>query len=132
MEIWDPLRKKNVAATPEERVRQWFIGCLRDALGVPVGLMMSEVAFCFGQKKFRADIVVYDRQARPLAVVECKRAEVEITQEVASQALRYNSALGVRFIFLTNGKMSYLYALKEGVFVPCETLLSYEEMLCRV
>lgn len=26
--IWDPLRKKQVALTPEERVRQWFIGVL--------------------------------------------------------------------------------------------------------
>ena len=26
--IWDPLRKKMVALTPEERVRQWFIGVL--------------------------------------------------------------------------------------------------------
>ena len=24
--IWDPLRKKDVALTPEERVRQWCIG----------------------------------------------------------------------------------------------------------
>mgnify|MGYP004650507059 FL=1 len=24
--VWDPLRKKAVALTPEEKVRQWFIG----------------------------------------------------------------------------------------------------------
>ena len=39
--IWDPLRKKNVAATPEERVRQWFITQLRDRFKVPVTMMMS-------------------------------------------------------------------------------------------
>ena len=35
-QIWDPLRKKRVTATPEERVRQWFIVQLRDAFGVPI------------------------------------------------------------------------------------------------
>ena len=39
--IWDPLRKKNVAATPEEQVRQWFIVQLRDVFGVPMHMMMS-------------------------------------------------------------------------------------------
>ena len=32
--IWDPIRKKNVALTPEERVRQWCIGILADHYGM--------------------------------------------------------------------------------------------------
>ena len=67
--IWDPLRKKRVTATPEERVRQWFIVQLRDVFGVPEHMMMSEVGFKFGDKPYRADIVVYGRDAAPLAVV---------------------------------------------------------------
>lgn len=82
MKIWDPLRKKEVALTPEEKVRQWFIGVLRDSMKVPEHMMMSEAGFKLGDKQFRADILVYDRQARPLLVVECKRPEVELTQEV--------------------------------------------------
>ena len=36
--VWDPLRKKEVALTPEEKVRQWFIGVLReDALEIALG-----------------------------------------------------------------------------------------------
>lgn len=127
--LWDPLRKKNVAATPEERVRQWFLSLLRDSLGVPAHLMMSEVSLRFGDKPWRADILVYDRSLAPLAVVECKRPDVSIDASVAEQALRYNSVLGVRFIFLTNGKMTYLYKLKEGSFVPCDSMLPYEEMI---
>jgi len=129
--IWDPLRRKNVTATPEERVRQWFIIQLRDRFGVPEHMMMSEVGFRFGAKPYRADILVYDRTGAPLAVVECKRPDVAITPAVAEQAMRYNSVLGVHYMFLTNGNLTYLYKLEGERFVPCECVPSYEEMLCR-
>ena len=32
--VWDPLRRKNVPLTHEERVRQWFITVLKDQEGV--------------------------------------------------------------------------------------------------
>ena len=70
--IWDPLRKKEVALTPEERVRQWCIGVLAGQIQVPMHLMMSEAGFKLGGKQFRADIIVYDRNVQPLMVVECK------------------------------------------------------------
>ena len=128
--IWDPLRKKEVAATPEERVRQWFIVQLRDAFGVPEHMMNSEVGFKFGAKSWRADIVVYDRAGKPLAVVECKRPDVALDAHVLEQAMRYNSVLGVRFLFVTNGKMTYLYTLKGDTFVPLDRIPTFEEMLC--
>lgn len=46
--IWDPLRKKEVPLTPEERVRQWFITMLRDTMHVPAHMMMSEVGLKYG------------------------------------------------------------------------------------
>ena len=128
--IWDPLRKREVAATPEERVRQWFIVQLRDAFGVPEHMMNSEVGFKFGAKSWRADILVYDRAGQPLAVVECKRPDVALDAHVIEQAMRYNSVLGVRFLFVTNGKMTYLYGLKGDTFVPLDRIPSFEEMLC--
>ena len=128
--IWDPLRRKEVAATPEERVRQWFIIQLRDAFGVPEHMMNSEVGFKFGAKPWRADILVYDRAGKPLAVVECKRPDVALDARVIEQAMRYNSVLGVRYLFLTNGKMTYLYTLKGDTFVPLDRIPTFEEMLC--
>ena len=128
--IWDPLRRKEVAATPEERVRQWFIIQLRDTFGVPEHMMNSEVGFKFGAKPWRADIVVYDRAGKPLAVVECKRPDVALDAHVVEQAMRYNSVLGVRYLFLTNGKMTYLYTLKGDTFVPLDRIPTFEEMLC--
>ncbi len=67
--VWDPLRKKLVALTPEEKVRQWFIGVLMETFQVPAHMMMSEVALKFGDKPYRADILVYDRDTAPLMVV---------------------------------------------------------------
>ena len=128
--IWDPLRRKEVAATPEERVRQWFIIQLRDAFGVPEHMMNSEVGFKFGAKSWRADILVYDRAGQPLAVVECKRPDVALDAHVIEQAMRYNSVLGVRYLVVTNGKMTYLYGLKGDTFVPLDRIPSFEEMLC--
>lgn len=127
--IWDPLRRKYVSLTPEEKVRQWFIAQLHDALGVPLSLMGSEVGFDFGQKHYRADIVVYSRELRPIAVVECKRPEVAIDAEVVRQSMRYNAVLDVRYIFLTNGGSSYCYERRGGSFVPTSQIPHYKEML---
>ena len=106
-QVWDPLRKKFVALTPEEKVRQWFIGVLRDSAQVPVHMMMSEVALKFGDKPYRADILVYGRDTAPLMVVECKREDIQLDREVLEQALRYNLALGVKYIIITNGRKTF-------------------------
>ena len=111
--IWDPLRKKYVALTPEERVRQWCIGVLSEQMKVPLHMMMSEAGFSLGDKKYRADILVYDRQLKPLVVVECKRPEVELSQEVLDQTLRYDMVLDVKYIIITNGTRTCI-CRKEG------------------
>lgn len=107
--IWDPLRKKSVRNTPEEAVRQWFIGVLHEGMGVPEHMMGSEVAFSHAGKDYRADVIVYDRTAKPLMVVECKRPEVTLDQNVVDQALRYNNELNVRYIVITNGLKTFIF-----------------------
>ena len=129
--VWDPLRRKEVALTPEEEVRQWFIGVLRDGMKVPAHMMMSEVSLKVGRKPYRADIVVYDREAHPLLVVECKRPEVELTQEVVDQAIRYNHALDVRYIVITNGLKTFMFERKDEGFSFVEKAPLWEDMLCR-
>ena len=129
MTIWDPLRKKHVALTPEEKVRQWFIGRLAEDIKVPMHMMMSEVGFKLGDKQFRADLLVYDRQARPLAVVECKRPEVELTAEVLDQALRYNMVLNVKYIIITNGTRTFMAERKGERFEFMNSVPSYNQML---
>ena len=128
--VFDPLRRKEVAATPEEQVRQWFIGVLLEACGVPRHLMMSEASLKLGGKNMRADILVYDRSGAPLAVVECKRPDVSVDADVAAQAIRYNSILNVRWLLLTNGTRTLVFRRNEDKFLPCSELPKYEEMLC--
>ncbi len=128
--VWDPLRKKQVAATPEEEVRQWFISILADTFKVPPHLMMSEVPLKFGEKKYRADILVYDRNAAPLAVVECKRPDVDLSAAVIEQAMRYNIVLGVDWLMLTNGTRTFIYRREGDCFKPFDTVPDYELMLC--
>ena len=132
--VFDPLRRKEVALTPEEEVRQWCIKVMSENLGVPLHMMMSEAGFKLGGKQFRADILVYDRQARPLAVVECKRPEVEMSREVLDQAIRYNMVLNVRYMIITNGRQTFACRRVEEDgnvrYVFIEKVPSYEEMIC--
>ena len=128
--MFDPLRRKDVAATPEETVRQWFIGVLRDSCGVPLYLMMSEASLKLGTKNWRADILIYGRNGEPLAVVECKRPDVVIDDAVAAQAMRYNMVLNVRWLMLTNGGSTFIFKREADRFVPFSGIPKYEEMLC--
>lgn len=127
--IWDPLRKKDVARTPEEEVRQWFIQVLNSDLQVPMHMMMSEIGLKLGEKQFRADILVYDRKAQPLMVVECKRPEVELTQEVLDQAITYNMVLNVRYIAITNGAKTYICGKQGERYVFFTKIPVYNQML---
>ena len=124
--VWDPLRKKKVALTPEEKVRQWFIGVLEHQMGVPQHMMRSEVAFTFGssKKKYRADILVFGKDTSPVAVVECKNADTELSSEVLEQALRYNQAMGAPWIMITNGKQTFI--AHKGQFI--DKVPSYDDL----
>lgn len=113
-DIFDPLRKKHVRLTPEENVRQWFIRLLNLSAGVPMTHMMSEVKMTLGKKVFRADIVVYDRSLNASCIVECKKPEVRLNKEVLEQAIRYNMAVPVPYICITNGNSIYFCRRNEG------------------
>lgn len=128
--IYDPLRKKEVALTPEEEVRQWFISVLTDGLKVPPHMMMSEVGMVYGAGKvLRADIVVWARgTGKPLMIVECKRPEVTLDSAVTDQALRYNNILDVKYIVITNGTKTFMFRREGDGFVFVEKAPLWEEM----
>jgi len=101
--VYDTLRKKYVAFTPEERVRQYFVNYLTAQLGYPSGLIQVEASFRLNSMLRRADILVCDRTGQPAMIVECKAPEVRITQDVFDQVINYNFNYGVEFIIVTNG-----------------------------
>lgn len=127
--VIDPLRHIEVPLTEEEKVRQWFISVLIQGCRVPVSVMKSEVGFKFGDKQYRADILVWDRNAKPLMVVECKKPSVKIDAKVLDQAIRYNMALDLKWLVLTNGTNTVVLRKDDGMFMPTNELPCYECML---
>lgn len=105
--IFDPLRQKWVALTPEEWVRQHFVNYLTWHLDYPPGLIQVEASFRLNTMLRRADILVNDRSGEPVMIVECKAPEVKISQAVFDQVINYNFNYGVKFIVVTNGIIHY-------------------------
>jgi hypothetical protein len=99
---FDPVRKKWVAFTEEEKVRQFFIQYLIDELKVPVSHISVERKIILNGLTKRYDIVVY-KETKPWMVVECKAPHIPLTQEVLEQAGRYNQTLNAEIIGVTNG-----------------------------
>ncbi|MCQ2274028.1 MAG: type I restriction enzyme HsdR N-terminal domain-containing protein [Bacteroidales bacterium] len=102
-EVFDIVRHRFVALTPEEWVRQHTLHYLHYQLGYPLELIQVEGAITLNGLTRRCDIVVYDSQVRPLIIVECKKESVALTQRVIDQASRYNLVLQVPYLCLTNG-----------------------------
>ncbi len=102
-EVLDPVRRRRVALTPEEEVRQQTIAMLHEHYGYPLELMQVEGAITVNGQTRRCDIVVYDIDGHPFLIVECKRPDVALTQRVCDQACRYNTVLQVPYLLLTNG-----------------------------
>ncbi|MDR2814426.1 MAG: type I restriction enzyme HsdR N-terminal domain-containing protein [Prevotellaceae bacterium] len=105
--IFDPIRKKYVALTPEEQVRQKFICFLLHERNFPAGLMMVEHALKVNGMNRRCDIVACSRSGAPLLLVECKAPSVRLGNDTFAQAARYNIALRVPYLAITNGAESY-------------------------
>ncbi|MBR3724108.1 MAG: type I restriction enzyme HsdR N-terminal domain-containing protein [Bacteroidales bacterium] len=102
-EIFDIVRQRYVALTPEEWVRQHFILYLHEELNYPLELIQVEGAITLNGMTRRCDIVVYDNEVKPFIIVECKKETVALTQKVWDQACRYNLVLQVPYLCLTNG-----------------------------
>lgn len=106
-QVFDVVRKKFVALTPEEWVRQHFIHFLMDQKQYPAGLVAVEMPVTVNGLKQRADVVVYNRKGRPVVVVECKAPSVAVSKTVFDQAARYNMQLQVDYLIVTNGLQHY-------------------------
>jgi len=102
-EVWDIVRNKWVALTPEEFVRQHAIHFFIHDLNFPKGRIGVETEVVFHGMKRRADLVLYTREAFPLLIAEFKAPTVKIEEAVLSQTLRYNSVLKAPWLLISNG-----------------------------
>ena len=105
--IFDDLRRKYVALTPEEWVRQHFVHYLTGHLGYPASMMANEVELAVGQKRLRCDSVLYGMQAEPRMIIEYKAPTIALTQKVFDQISVYNMLLHVDYLMVSNGMQHY-------------------------
>ncbi|HWR33811.1 MAG TPA: type I restriction enzyme HsdR N-terminal domain-containing protein, partial [Chitinophagaceae bacterium] len=84
-EIFDSLRKKWVALTPEEWVRQNIIEYLIKEKNFPASLIAIEKEIRLGEMKKRFDILVYDNDHQPWMMIECKAVEIKLDDTVLQQ-----------------------------------------------
>ena len=119
--IFDEIRKRFVALTSEEWVRQNILKYLVSEKRFPATLISVEQEMKLFKRKKRTDIVVYNKQGLPLLIVECKAPNIVINQNVFDQIVRYNMALKVKYLVLTNGMNHYAcsvdYDLKSYIFL---------------
>lgn len=125
--IFDSIRKKWVVLTPEEWVRQNFLQYLLQVKKYPGALVAVEKEIRLGELSRRCDIVVYDKAGTPLLITECKAMDVKIDAAVAEQILRYNLALPVRYLVITNGTHCFAFERGKGQFRLLESIPGWEE-----
>ena len=106
-QIFDVLRRRYVALTPEEWVRQHFVHYLIEHKGYPKGLLANEVDLRVGEKHLRCDTVLYDKALHPKIIVEYKAPDIAITQKVFNQITVYNMLLHVDYLIVSNGMQHY-------------------------
>ena len=105
--VFDVLRRKHVALTPEEWVRQHFIHYLITKKGYPAALMGNEVPITLNGMSRRCDSVLYDTSLRPRIIMEYKAPDVPLTQKVFDQISRYNIVMHVDYLIISNGLTHY-------------------------
>lgn len=105
--IFDLIRKKYVALSPEEWVRQHILHYLTGEMQYPKGLISVEKEIGVGRLRKRYDIVVFSPDRKPWMLVECKEPAVVLSDKTLLQLLRYHQTLQCPFWMLSNGRQHY-------------------------
>ncbi|WP_407440512.1 type I restriction enzyme HsdR N-terminal domain-containing protein [Fibrobacter sp.] len=118
--LFDPIRKKDVPATPEEHVRQATIRYLLDVVNVPAHLVSVEFGLCAIDPKSddRVDILVHDFSNgatlnRPWLLVECKAPGEYTWQALQVQLNRYLKVISPKYVMLALGDSVRYFALQK-------------------
>jgi predicted type IV restriction endonuclease len=105
--IFDIIRRRYVALTPEEWVRQHFVHFLITHKGYSWGLMANEVVLELNGTRKRCDTLLYKPDLSVRMIIEYKAPHIEITQSVFDQITRYNLMLKVDYLVASNGMKHY-------------------------
>ncbi|WP_288764581.1 type I restriction enzyme HsdR N-terminal domain-containing protein [uncultured Porphyromonas sp.] len=129
--IYDPIRKKEVPLTPEERVRQAVVHLLTHQLDYPPTLIANEYTITVGKLSRRCDTVVFTPQLQPLMILEYKAPHIPLSEKVIQQAFQYNTTLQVPYIALSNGHQTLLYKVgyQKQPSTPLPGIPPYQQLL---
>jgi len=129
-QVFDILRRKFVALTPEEWVRQQFVHYLIMYKNYPAECIGNEISLMLNGTRKRCDSVVYGQNAQPVMIIEYKAPQVEITQRVFEQISRYNIRLKVEWLVVSNGMQHYCCRIdyNSGTYQFLEDIPSYDEI----
>ena len=129
-QIFDPLRRKFVALTPEEWVRQHLVHYLVAFKGFPSERIVNEAQIKLNGLVRRCDSVLYDRSLKPVMVMEYKAPTVVVNQSVFEQVAAYNWALRADYLLVSNGLTHYCcrfdYTERQVVFL--DDIPSFSEL----
>lgn len=89
-----------------------------------MSLISLEKEIILNGTKKRYDIVVYDQQLQPVIIVECKAPEIQLTEQVLEQALRYDLVLNGQYVMITNGLVDHVFQQKKRL----QNLPAYNEL----
>ncbi|MCI4669326.1 MAG: type I restriction enzyme HsdR N-terminal domain-containing protein [Bacteroidia bacterium] len=115
--VWDQIRKKWLVWQPEEIVRQQLICFLVQEKNISASLIGVEKEIIYNDQRKRFDLIVFNREAKPFIVIECKAPEVPISKKALEQVARYNTILDAPHLLLFNGhQWAFLSKNSEGIF----------------
>lgn len=134
LNIFDPIRKKYVALSPEEWVRQHLIQYLINDRNFPESLLAVEMPIKLNQLKKRIDIAAFNRSGQALMLIECKAPSVKITQKVIDQVARYNLIMKAPYLVVSNGlqHMSFALDFNQDSFTPLSGIPSFSDIVSSI
>jgi hypothetical protein len=111
-QVRDPIRRKFVALTPEEWVRQQLLAFLMTEKQFPEGLIAVERQLQCGNRFRRFDLLAFDNRHQPMILMECKAPDASLDDLVWMQAAMNNTAFGAPWLLLCNGATIVLSDLR--------------------
>lgn len=128
--VFDPIRKKQVQAFPEEVLRQKILQWLLQKIKIPPQAL--QVEYPLPGSSFFADICAHHVDAegkiQGTLLVEIKRPGVKIGEEVWAQVQRYLTFQKFQFIMVTNGAEFFFLKATDNQFDAIEELPLWEKM----
>ncbi|MEP5614307.1 MAG: type I restriction enzyme HsdR N-terminal domain-containing protein [Cyclobacteriaceae bacterium] len=124
-EIFCLVRRKLVALTPEEWVRQSFLNLLIEHLSYPKGMIKLEHSIHYFKNMKRSDITVLDREGSVFLLVECKSHKVKLSQKTVSQLSEYNKILDSKYLAISNGLKHFIWRRGEAGFEQINAFPTY-------